>query len=111
MVKGKEIKEMRRRASFRPEVLGQKSLRADCLENVPSVPGFPVPGFPENVPSVPGFLSPDSRLSPDSVPGFTFRTEDLWSSIADIRTVKDGASPELAFEETGAAYSSLLYTR
>jgi hypothetical protein len=48
MAKGKETKGMRRWASLRREVLGQICLRADCAENVPSVPGF---------------LSPDSQRS------------------------------------------------
>jgi len=43
MAKGKETKEMRRWAPFGLEVSEQRSLRADCLENVPSVPGFYLP--------------------------------------------------------------------
>src|ERR1700685_3507412 len=40
MGKGKETKEMGRWAPFGLEVSEQRSLRADCLETVPSVPGF-----------------------------------------------------------------------
>jgi hypothetical protein len=45
MAKGKETKEMRGVALLRREVLGQTLLRADCSENVPSVPGLLVPGI------------------------------------------------------------------
>ena len=78
--KGKETKDMELGLLFRGGVLGRSILRVDCLENVPSVPGFsrilmsPRTG---NVPSVPGFLSPDSvpGFSPDS-PGFVLADDE-----------------------------------
>jgi hypothetical protein len=41
MAKRKETKGMRRSALSRAEVLRQRNLRADCSENVLSVPGLP----------------------------------------------------------------------
>jgi hypothetical protein len=77
MAKGKETKGMSWRASFCHGDSGQGSLRADCSENVPSVPGFPPPfacrkgwatrpyedTITENVPSVPGFPDADCKVS------------------------------------------------
>jgi hypothetical protein len=64
MAKDKETKDMRRCAPFRLEVSGQRSLRADCSESVPSVPGLPriAPGFQPTI--GPAILVPE-HLGPE----------------------------------------------